>query len=58
MREHQEFKEMLKDLGITKKDVADITGNTYDSVRSSTQPSKPFPRNLKLAVWVWKKLRK
>ncbi len=56
MNDHERFKAMKKGLGITNKDVARITGNTHDSVKTTTQPNKSLPRNLKLAIWVYEKL--
>ena len=47
---HSRFKAMKKDLGITNKDISDITGNTANSIKNATQPNKDFPRNLKLAI--------
>ena len=48
------YKAMLKGMKITNKNVAEITGNTHDSIRSVTRPNtKHFPRWAKLAVWVY-----
>lgn len=58
MNWHDRFKAMKKDLGLTNSDIAEITGNTSDSIKSSTQPNKEIPRWLKLAIVVherWKK---
>jgi len=49
---------MLKALNIGNAKVAEVTGNTVDSVKSTTQPNKPFPRNLKLAIWVFERMSK
>jgi len=43
-------------LGLTNSDIADITGNTSDSVKSVTQPNKDIPRWLKLAIVVYERL--
>lgn len=52
------YKAMLKDLKINNKEVAEITGNTHDSVRSVVRPNtNGFPRWAKLAVWVWEHYR-
>lgn len=49
---------LLKYFGKNKRHIAEVTGNTYDSVRSTTRPNaKVFPRNLKLAVWVFEEMR-
>lgn len=47
---HERFKEMKKRLGYSNSDIAEITGNTTDSIKSSTQPNKDIPRWLKLAI--------
>lgn len=50
MNWHERFKEMKRQLGYTNADIAKITGNTSDSIKSSTQPNKEIPRWLKLAI--------
>ena len=55
---HERFKAMKKELGLTNSDIAEITGNSVDSVKSVTQPKNEIPRWLKLAIVVherWKK---
>jgi len=55
---HERYKAMKKELGLTNSDIAEITGNSADSVKSVTQPNKEIPRWLKLAIVVherWKK---
>lgn len=44
---------MKNGLGYTNSDIAEITGNTPDSIKSSTQPNKEIPRWLKLAIVVY-----
>ncbi|SHJ62675.1 hypothetical protein SAMN04488007_0920 [Maribacter aquivivus] len=44
---------MKEGLGYTNSDIADITGNTSDSIKSSTQPNKDLPRWLKLAIVIY-----
>jgi len=56
MNWHERYKAMKKALGYTNADIAEITGNTSDSVKSSTQPNKDLPRWLKLAIVVYEKL--
>lgn len=46
---HNRFKAMKSRLGLTNSDIAEITGNSADSVKSVTQPNKEIPRWLKLA---------
>lgn len=50
---HQRFKEMKDGLGYTNSDIAEITGNTADSIKSSTQPNKELPRWLRLAIVIY-----
>lgn len=49
---------MKKTLGYTNKDIAEIIGNTEDSVKSTTQPNKEIPRWLKLAIVVFERWQK
>ena len=50
------YKSMKKGLGLTNSDIADITGNTPESIATTTQPRGNFPRWAKLAVVVYEKL--
>ena len=55
---HERFKVMKKELGLSNSDIAEITGNSADSIKSVTQPNKEIPRWLKLAIVIherWKK---
>ena len=56
MNWHSRFKAMKSGLGFTNSDIADITGNSADSVKSVTQPNKEIPRWLKLAIVVYERL--
>ncbi len=53
---HNRFKAMKSGLGLTNSDIADITGNSADSVKSVTQPNKEIPRWLKLAIVIYERL--
>ena len=53
---HERYKAMKSALKLTNTDIAEITGNTADSVKSTTQPNKDLPRWLKLAIVVYEKL--
>ena len=53
---HNRFKAMKLGLGLTNSDIADITGNSSDSVKSVTQPNKEIPRWLKLAIVIYERL--
>ena len=57
MTEHEEFKEYLKDLGISQKDLAEITGISYETIRSALSKGRPFPKWLRLVLHL-KKLDK
>ena len=53
---HNRFKAMKSGLGLTNSDIADITGNSANSVKSVTQPNKEIPRWLKLAIVIYERL--
>jgi hypothetical protein len=53
---HNRFKEMKSGLGLNNSDIAEITGNSADSVKSVTQPNKELPRWLKLAIVVYERM--
>ena len=55
---HNRFKAMKSGLGLTNSDIANITGNSADSVKSVTQPNKEIPRWLKLSIVVYERLSK
>lgn len=55
MNWHKRFKAMKSGLGLTNSDIADITGNSADSVKSVTQPNKEIPRWLKLAIVIYER---
>jgi hypothetical protein len=57
MRWHDRFKAMKSGLGLTNSDIAEITGNSADSVKSVTQPNKEIPRWLKLAIVVYERMQ-
>jgi hypothetical protein len=48
---------MKKGLGYTNSDIAKITGNTPESIKTTTQPNKEIPRWLKLAIVIYEKLK-
>lgn len=56
MNWHDRFKAMKLGLGLTNSDIAGITGNSADSVKSVTQPNKEIPRWLKLAIVVYERM--
>jgi len=57
MNWHKRYKAMKKGLGWTNKDIAEITGNTTESITTVTQPSKELPRWTRLAIVVYEKLK-
>jgi hypothetical protein len=54
---HERYKAMKLDLRLNNSDIADITGNSADSVKSVTQPNKEIPRWLKLAIVVYERMQ-
>ena len=58
MNWHDRYKAMKKGLVLTNSDIADIIGNTSDSIKSTTQPNKELPRWLKLAIVVFERMSK
>jgi hypothetical protein len=53
---HDRFKAMKKGLGYTNSDISEITGNSPDSVKSTTQPNKELPRWLKLSIVIYERM--
>lgn len=53
---HNRYKAMKSGLRLTNSDIADITGNSADSVKSVTQPNKELPRWIKLAIVIYERL--
>lgn len=58
MNWHNRFKEMKSGLRLTNSDIAEITGNSADSIKSVTQPNKQIPRWLRLAIVIYERLSK
>ena len=56
MNWHKRYKAMKSGLGLTNSDIAEIIGNSADSVKSVTQPNKEIPRWLKLAIFVYERM--
>lgn len=52
MNENEKLKTILKDNKLNYHKVAEITGHSYDSVKSMLQPGKPVPRWCKLLIHV------
>ncbi len=57
MNWHNRYKAMKSGLELTNSDIANITGNSVDSVKSVTQPNKDIPRWLKLAIVVFERMQ-
>jgi len=51
----QRFDRMKQHFGLTYEDIAKITGNSNDSIRTVLN-RQDIPRWAKLAVWVFEKL--
>ena len=68
MNWHSRYKNLLRGLAkldlaknggtFGNKEVAEIIGNTPDSVKSTTQPNKDFPRWAKLSIVIYESLIK
>lgn len=56
MNWNNRYKAMKSGLGLTNSDIADIIGNSSDSIKSVTQPNKEIPRWLKLAIVIYERL--
>jgi len=54
---HNRYKAMKSGLVLTNSDIAEITGNSADSIKSVTQPNKEIPRWLKLAIVVYERMQ-
>lgn len=50
---HKSLKALMKELGLSYYDIAEITGHSYNSVKSMLQPNQPLPRWVKLVLYVW-----
>ena len=53
---HTRYKAMKSGLGLTNSDIAEITGNTSDSIKSVTQPNGSLPRWCRLAIVVYERM--
>jgi hypothetical protein len=54
---NKRYKEMKKGMGWTNADVANITGHSESTLKSTTSPKAKFSRCMKLAVIVYEKLK-
>jgi DNA-binding XRE family transcriptional regulator len=54
----KEFNELLKELGISRREFADQIGVTYESMGAMLVESKPVPKWAKSALIVAKALKK
>ena len=52
---HERYKMMKEGLGLTNQDIADITGNTCESIKTVTQKNKELPRWVKLSIYIYEK---
>lgn len=55
---NERLDEMKMDLGWDHKKIAEISGHTYNSVKSMTAPNAKFPRWLKVAIVVYEVMKR
>lgn len=53
---HERFKQMKSGLGMTNNDIANITGNQPNSIKTVTQPNVDIPRWLKLSIVIYERM--
>lgn len=53
MTDHEKLKALMKERGFSYSDIAEITGHSYNSVKSMLQPNREIPRWVKLVLYVW-----
>lgn len=58
MNWNERFKAMKNGMNYTNNDIAEITGNTVDSIKTATQPNNEIPRWVKLAIVVYEESQK
>lgn len=56
MNWHSRYKATKKGMKLTNTDIAEITGNTPESIATTTQPKSKFPIWAKLAIVVYERL--
>ncbi len=55
MTDRENLKALMKELGLSYQDIANITGHSYNSVKSMLQPNREIPRWMNLVLYVWNK---
>lgn len=55
MTDHEKLKALMKERGLNFFDIAEITGHSYNSVKSMLQPKKEVPRWVKLILYLYDK---
>ena len=53
LTEQEIFKRMMSEMKLNFHDVSNITGHSYNSVKSMLQPNGNFPRWAKMILYVW-----
>ena len=53
MNDHQKLQALMLELGLTYHKISEITGHSYESVKTMLQPNKEIPRWVKLLLYVW-----
>ena len=56
MNWHTRYRKMKSGLKMTNADIAEITGNTTDSIKTGTQPNKELPRWVRLSIVIYERL--
>lgn len=58
MTDHEKFKALLQELGLSYQDLSELMGFTYDSTKSLLAPAKELPKWAKSMLIVYKILKK
>ena len=53
MTDHERLKALMKERGLNFIKIAEITGHSYNSVKSMLQPNRKIPRWVQLVLYVW-----
>ena len=58
MTDHEKLKALIKEHDLNFHKIADITGHSYESVKTMLQPNKEVPRWMKLVFYIWEQGKK
>ena len=56
MTDHEKFKALLKEAGLTRKELAEIIGMEYTSMTNQLAPTKDLPKWAKSVLLIYDKL--